>query len=222
MNDYAIDLMLLFNDGQVFAGDNGPSSFCYRYQGKLALSDEDGDVTEIIGTFSATVVNAEASLLERNSLFYLYDNVTSIFEYYLTLFDPEDELFKASVEKAVDDFCILSRNLLIIDSLVVNPEHRGHGVGLVALRALMERLGIGVSVVAMKVSPLQFDDRWRIDVPTRTSLGLDQFNLTQSRATSKLRKHFSRLGFKLVPGNDIMVRSLEVPLPPIDSLRPTA
>lgn len=72
--NYAIDLMLLFDEDQVYVGNHGPSSFCYGYQGELALSDEDGEVTEKIGTFYATVVNAEASLLERNSLFYLFDH----------------------------------------------------------------------------------------------------------------------------------------------------
>jgi GNAT superfamily N-acetyltransferase len=220
MNNYAIDLMLVFNEDQVYVGDNGPSSFCYVYDGELALSDEVGEVSENIGTFSATVVNAEASVLERHSLSYLFDHDASIYEYFESLFDPEEEVFNVSVEKAVDGFCILSRNLLIIDSLVVNPEHRGHGVGLVALRALMERLGIGVDIVAMRVAPRQYDSRWRYDLPTRSCLGLDRFDLNQSKATSKLKKHFSRLGFKRLPGNDIMVRSLELPLPPIDSLQP--
>jgi GNAT superfamily N-acetyltransferase len=222
MNDYVIDLTLLFNEDPAYVGINGPSSFCYRHYGELVLSDEARKVKEKIGTFAATVVNAEASLIEGNSLVYLFDHDASLFEYFEDLFDPKDELFKMRVEKAVNDSCLLSRNLLIIDDLVVYPEHRGQGVGLVALRALMERLGIGASVVAIKAIPSQFNDGCRDDVAARTRLGLDRFGMSQSKATSKLREHFSRLGFTRLRGNDIMVRSLEVPLPPVESLLTTA
>lgn len=72
----------------------------------------------------------------------------------------------------------------------------------------------------MKPYPLQFeahflDERSAIE---RHRLALDRFQPDQRKATAKLRKYYSRLGFRTVPRTDYMVLSPEVRLPDLDSL----
>jgi len=219
MIDYPMDLALQFKENDAYVFDDGPASYCYRRYGDI---DDDCVVTEKIGSFEATIVNAEASLLERNSLHYLFDHDASIYEYFENLYDPGDEIFSADVLLACGEFFNSSQNLLIIDDLVVNPEHRGHGVGLLVLRTLMQRLGIGVGLVALAPFPDKSDSINRAEATVPTTLFLDQFNLLEFEATSKIQAYFGRLGFKRLPGSDIMVRSLEDPLPPVKSLLPTS
>lgn len=222
MIDYLIDLALIFKENNAYIFDNGPESFCYHINGDIVLTDDDLEVTEKIGSFQATIVNAEASVLERNSLFYLFDHDAEIYRYFESLYGAGDEIFTADVQAACGEFCLFSPNLLVIDDLVVNPDHRGHGVELLALRTLMQRLGMGVNLVALAPFFSHSDSVIRTDATEQTNLALGQVDVPEFKVRSRIQAYFGRLGFKRVPGSDIMVRSLEHPLPPVESLLPTA
>ena len=49
-------------------------------------------------------------------------------------------------------------NVLILDYLALRTQYRGRGLGLRVMRQLMVRFGAGAEVIAIRPTPLQFDD----------------------------------------------------------------
>ena len=77
----------------------------------------------------------------------------------------------------------------------------------------------------MKPFPLQFegDDDSGTGLPEEIGLpkelwNLKQFSESEVRATTKLRRYYSKLGFDLVPRTKYMVRSCDLQLPEISEL----
>jgi GNAT superfamily N-acetyltransferase len=218
MRNHSLDLVLRFDAERVYVDHQEPARYVIEHSGVLDLVDEDDEVVETIGSFSAIVVDAIAALVDKESPFDVFDSYSITFGFFENLYESNGGDFKEKVIKTVgEDNFLWNPNLLILNRLVVTPEHRGHGIGLLALRTLIQRFGIGVGVVAMKPFPLQFEAASLDDPKTCARLGFDQFNLTQSKATAKLRKYYGRLGFKKVPGSEMMIRGLDVPLPLLDA-----
>lgn len=215
MTDYSFDLMLVFTEERLFADDTEPTRFVSNCYGDIMLmTDGNSEITRQIGSFSTCIVNLQDAIAEGESLLRVFDFDVITQEMFQELYALDGRRFKRKVlNAACANNCALNPNLLIVDRLFVDPEHRGYDVGSLALRALIRRLRIGVDLVAIKAFPLQFDSRLRDDPDTCTRLGLDRFSQTQSLATAKLRKYCKRLGFKRVPGSDVMVRSHLAPLP---------
>jgi len=220
MQDYRTSLLLHFEDDYQFAADDEPSRFLFETSGKLVITD-DGDNETELGVFSAMVVDVQSAIVEHESVFDVFDSHSTSITYFQALYDYDSGDFKPQVVTvAYGDDYLWNPNLLILDRLIVYPEHRGHGVGLLALRALIQRLRIGVGLIAMKPYPLQYEAKFldESDADERKRLGLDDFKLPQPKATAKLKKYYGRLGFKAVPRTEYMVRSIELPLPSADSL----
>lgn len=223
MRDAQTSLMLHFDGAYQLAADDEPSRFLFEAGGKLVLTDDDDNKTEV-GVFSAMTVDVQAAIVERESVFDIFDSDSTSIGYFDALYDHDSCDFKPEVVNvAYGDDYLWNPNLLILDRLAVYPEHRGHGIGLLALRALIHRLRVGVGLIAMKPYPLQFEARLldESDLNKGKRLGLDGFKLSQQKATAKLKKYYSRLGFKAVPRTEYMVRSVELPLPSVTSLRPS-
>ncbi len=182
------------------ADDQEPSRFLNEYGGDLALTNEDYEVTEIIGSFHAIVINVSGAVAEEEYLFDIFDSEGTTLEYY-DLYNFKRGYFKKTVTSAACELSIWNPNLLILDGLFVEPRHRGHGVGLLALKALIHRLGAGVGLVAMKPFPLECGSVHQYDP------------VAHAKATAKLRKYYSRLNFVRVQGMELMVRSPGLPLP---------
>lgn len=223
MQDDETYLALQFDGDELSLDDDEPSRFLFEYSGKIVVNDYSGQKVGELGTFSAFVVDAMSAVTERESLFDVFDSAESTVNYFGDLYESDGGDFKPKVVKAAfNEDPWWNPNLLILDRLIIYPEHRGRGIGLAALRAMIHRLRTGVGLIAMKPYPLQFEAK-HLEAPDSDEskrLGLDGFTLSQQKATAKLRKYYSRLGFKPVHGTEYMVRAPEIPLPDPGALAP--
>lgn len=221
MSDYRYDLVLQIEGESVYCALEEPSRFLRKSSGKVAFSDDQGIETEI-GTFSTIFLDVQSALTEEDSVFDLFDSDSTTINYFEDLYDHGTLNFKPKVTKVAfsNDYSYWNPNLLILDRLTVDAEHQGHGVGLLALRALIHRFRAGAGLIAMKPYPLQFEASFLDgkEVGAAARMGLDTFKMSQPKATAKLKKYYSRLGFKPVPRSDYMILSPEHPLPSVASL----
>lgn len=213
--NYLTDMALLFEEAFQIIDDREPTRFLFEHEGKIVLTDDDARPSETIGSFSAIVIDAQSAMVEREDLFHVFDSHSdTAIGYFEDLYESEGGEFKEKVARAAyGEGFTWNPNLLILDRLVVSPAHRGHGVGLLALRDIIHRLRAGMGLIAMKPFPLQFEARHQDDAEESARLGLNLFKITEARATAKLRRYYGRLGFKQVPRSKYMVRSVEDPLP---------
>jgi hypothetical protein len=94
------------------------------------------------------------------------------------------------------------------------------------MRRLIERFRAGAGVVAMTPFPLQHgcareeggEDEEGKD--WRKKMKYDNFDKNLQRAIGKLRRHYAKLGFKLMKGTPFMFRDAQWPLPSPDELAP--
>src|SRR6185437_7168848 len=89
------------------------------------------------------------------------------------------------------------RKILLLTRMEIKPEYRGHGAGLVAIRALIDVFGRGCGLVVCKPFPLQYKDE--VAEADRKEF---------EKALEKLRKYWSRLGFQRVAETDLYALSL--------------
>jgi hypothetical protein len=92
-------LVLKFAEEQRLAADEEPSRFLFELRGKLVLVDMDEHKTEI-GIFSATIVDARSAMIERESVFDVFDSESTTIDYYGALYDQKTGDFKPNVVKA--------------------------------------------------------------------------------------------------------------------------
>ncbi|MBX3673895.1 MAG: GNAT family N-acetyltransferase [Burkholderiales bacterium] len=214
MRAFGNDLTLLYESRRQSAAENDPSRYLFEESGRLLLTDKQDRDTEI-GTFGALIIDVRGAVTEHESVHAVFDSDSRTIGYFEALYDSEGGDFKETVARAAcgDDY-LWNPNLLVLDRLVIYPDFRGHGVGLTALRALIHRLRAGCGLIAMKPFPLQFEDAHgaRPESDEQQRLGLAAFKSTEARATSKLKKYYSRLGFIPIPRTAYMVRSSELPL----------
>lgn len=207
-NDYYISLEFDGGDTSLDSGD--PSDYMYVTRGTVTGSDEE-DQKNVIGHFRLIYIDVDAAVNARASVFSIFDHTQETCDYYPAIFDIETEepspeltrLFKGDIWPG---------NVLILDRLEILPEFRGHNLGLVVMRRLIERFSAGAAVVAIKPFPLQREcaedeDGWR----QRMKLG--DFENDFRRAAAKLKRHYGRLGFKSMKGTPFMFLASQRILP---------
>lgn len=105
---------------------------------------------------------------------------------YCNLLDGKDRWIEALQEY----FDIYSSDLLVLDRIEVQPEHRGQGYDLPATCGLIDAFGPDCGLVAMKPFPLQSENK------------VNEGNLAEFKAAQKkLGQYWSRVGFQPVPGS---------------------
>lgn len=216
---------LTFAEQQVMLDDDEPSRYLMHWNGTIGWHHPMGERVDPIGAFSLYLVDGDSAMDERADIFNVYDTEQGIFDVYQGLFDTKTGNLKDRVERIAfgNDFA-MSANVLIFDRLVIYPAHRGHGVGLLALRALMHHFRSFAGLMVMKPYPLQFEGSTHKELVGlgREHWALDSYKLKQAGATAKLRRHYACLGFAQVPRTDFMVRNPLVPLPGVEVLLGTA
>jgi hypothetical protein len=96
-------------------------------------------------------------------------------------------------------------NLLIVDRIEILPEFRGNNIGLECLRRCLQQYAHGCGVVALKCFPLQFEGAELDDPAWRRKMQMGKLSKDHKRSLAKLKKYYASLGFKIIPGTDIMV-----------------
>jgi hypothetical protein len=117
---------------------------------------------------------------------------------YTRLFDKTE--WRKRVRKKFDP---RSADLLILDRIELQPEYRGQGFGLLAVRCVIEMFGLRCGLIACKPYPLQFEgsNQWR---PPAQASGPAK---SLRKARRKLRWYWACAGFERVPGT--MLYALE-------------
>jgi GNAT superfamily N-acetyltransferase len=214
--------VLSIDESEVSVGDIESSRFIHQLSGRVQIFFLGGTRKLDVGTFSILVVDLETAINEGVEPFHVFDSDSKTAPYYGPLYLQRSWSgtdFRASVTRAVcGDESIWRPNLLILDRLAVYPEHRGQGVGLLAIRGLIERFRMGIGLIVMKPYPLQFESEPTSpkDVETRRRLGLDDFRMGYKPALAKLRSYYATLGFRCIPRTSLMGLAPEHYVPDLD------
>ena len=193
---------------EILVGDEEPSRFIHQSDGCIEVS-AGGATPVFVGSFSSLVIDVESVITEGVHPFDVFDTFSKTAPYYQSLYLQRSWSgadFRKTVFKAVfGDESAWRPNLLILDRLEVFPEHRGHQVGIAALRGLIERFRMGTGLIVMKPYPLQFESEpvRPEDIEYRKQLGLDNFRMG-FKPLAKLRGYYSSLGFRLIPRTSLM------------------
>lgn len=204
-------LLLKFAPETFFDENTEPERFIHRYKGKII--DCDNNEERKAGKFSARVIDVRGAMFDGCDIFDVFDSEGGAMSCYENLYESDSEDFNEKTrDVAFGGDYPWNPNILILDYLLVRPEFRGKGLGLHAIRALIQRLRQGVGLVALKPFPLQFEVKASESTGYRKG-GLHLFNISETEARRKLVKHYALLGFREVPDTEFMVLNPEVKLP---------
>jgi GNAT superfamily N-acetyltransferase len=196
--------------------DREPSDYRYVTTGRIVAEDEDG-LEALMGKFKLYYIDVCAAVNAKASVFELFDYERATRDYFAPIFNPGSLDFTDELSRLTDNSSWGS--VLIIDRLEVLPEYRGRNVGLLAMRRLIERFCAGAPIVAIKPFPLQHEggggdvDEWK------SRLKLADLDQNERRATTKLRRHYAKLGFKAMKGTPFMFLSTDWPMPKPEDLQ---
>ena len=202
---------------EVLLDEEDPEHFVQEWAGHIEWADTERAAGPVfIGAFSLCFVDLLGAELAGFSPFVVFDAHQSTLDVFQTLFDTETSELHESVEALAfrDQFPAIE-GVLVINQLMVLPEHRGHSVGLAALKTLIEQFRGRATIAVLRAAPLQFEKapllaEAEID---RAELRLDTFSRSLRVAQSKLKRHFERLGFTPVSDTAYMVLDPCLPLP---------
>lgn len=110
----------------------------------------------------------------------------------------------------------MSPEVLLIDLVRLVPTARGRGVGLRAARRVMDLFEPDGGVVVVKPFPLQFNAHQRAQAIADTDLRA--FTCDEPTAFEKLRKYWTRLGFRQIPETGHLALSPTLVTPTIRDL----
>lgn len=211
-------LLLKFAPETFFDENTEPDRFMHQYKGKIIDCDDKEE--RKAGKFSARVIDVRGAMFDGCDIFDVFDSEGGAMSCYENLYESDTEDFNEKTrDVAFGGDYPWNPNLLLLDRLVIYPEFRGKGLGLHAIRALIQRLRQGVGLVALKPFPLQFEVKASESTGYRKK-GLHLFSLPEAEARRKLVEHYAKLGFREVPDTEFMVLNPEAKLPSPTELHP--
>ena len=183
------------------------------------MNDDGDDI--LAGKFRLYYVDIASALnTGYTDVFEIFDaHSDSTVDYYESLFDPDTADFSENLQQLFN-YEIFEQSVLIFDRLELLPGYRGHNLGLIIMRRLIQRFSAGAGVVAIKPFPLQFEH----SIPPEDESGwhaemqLSGFREPERISIRKLQNHYSKLGFVEMEGTPHMVLSTARRLAPVESL----
>lgn len=174
-------------------------NYIQRYAGELHIFKDDCfEETIQVGEIQATHINVHGAILFGGlPLIDFFDCEADLYEMTYPLLNFEEGRFK--------DEIIIEYNLsriLIIDLVTVDPEYRGFGMGLAAIKLLTGSLCADGDVILLKAKPLQFDDKF----PKEKAVGLSR---NKNKSEQALHNHYASIGFRKLGNSRVMISSLE-------------
>lgn len=188
--------------------EHDPALYSYSHKGVVHLVEANKKTP--IGRCSMDYFDMENALENGVNTFDVCDGHSeSLSEYFSDIFDDEYGHYSAEVENLIGGPPIYL-DLIVLDKVVIFPEYRMNGYGLIVLTKMMERAGDGAGVFVLKPYPLQLayppfgehkkDEDWE-------KLKLGRFDLTSEVATNKLKDYYRSVGFEELSGTPFMVMS---------------
>jgi len=107
----------------------------------------------------------------------------------------------------------------VLDMIEVLPEHRGRHLGIAVASRLIDILGQGAGIVVCKPFPLQFNPNFHDDKTSFIAdMRFEEFETSEEVALRRIRKYWSKLGFKKIGGRYVYGLSLSKLRPKLDEI----
>jgi len=158
----------------------------------------------IIGKARLFYLDLAAVFETKDNLHDLFDIRPETAPFYSALIDYETGDFKPNLEEVLAEY-ICDMNVLIVDRLEILPEFRGKKIGLASLVWCLRQYARQCGVVALKCCPLQFERAEMGEPEWRREMQFGKLSRDHKRSSAKLKEYYGSLGFKALPGDDIMV-----------------
>lgn len=220
MNSNIPFLIFHVKSSQFLLSADDPNDYVYSISGRIVeFADEEEDDI-LVGKFRLYYVDITSAINTGfTDVFEIFDaHSDSTVDYYESLFDPDTVGFSENLQQLFNHE-IFEQSVLIFDRLELLPGYRGHNLGLIIMRRLIQRFSAGAGVVAIKPFPLQFEH----SIPPEDESGwhaemqLSDFKETERISIRKLQNHYSKLGFVEMKGTPHMILSTARQLPPVES-----
>jgi GNAT superfamily N-acetyltransferase len=187
-----IEIVYTTPDRYGYEGRDPHEEFVQFFQGRVngVAYPEDGRETRVpLGTIKFALLDLY-EIEERSSLYEVLDSCSDEWRYYLALTDDSE------ADAAIGE---LASQLLIVESVEIVPEARGHGLGLHVLARVIRTWAGTVGVtVAMIAGTIEEVDEDQIEVGSmRRAIG------------EKLARYWQQLGFERL---DPEVATSELPM----------
>ena len=193
-----------------------PDDYIIDLRGDI-VARGDGDEHEVrVGMISAFYVHFEQAYEDGIPWFDVLDAHSADMALYVDLIDPAQSCYTEWVESAFEPF---GSDLLILDRIRIEPEHRGKAYGLYAAELMINGFGPSSGLVACLPAPYELLKSAAPTSPEETASTNCHEDIPEWRpAEAKLRKHWSLLGFRQLPGSDVFALSLTSRRPPIETI----
>jgi GNAT superfamily N-acetyltransferase len=186
---------------------------CYRYlvpiEGKIYCVEMDeycNDTTRNeAGRLSAYLMLVEAAENNGEPIADYFDSIDqNTFDAFCAAIDIETGDIHESIQSLLNHEA-WSRDLLFVDKMEIRPEHRGHGLGLQAMRHLLELYGDQCGIVIAKPYPMYHKDDVRpapaTDAVWHTAMQYALFEAEGDGAAEKLSQYWQQVGFVPIPNS---------------------
>jgi len=226
MADFDIDSIELVLDEQVIPlHATLPEEFHYRLEGRIVDYTNPENIDHPLaegteaGRFRISIADFERAMEAGHAPVDVLDRNADSRAFASIVLDRHGRPYSERLEPVLRYFTNGS-NLLMLDRLEVLPNYRGGGLGLLVMRALIQRYALNVAVVGLQVIPLQFCPRPDAgdELGWWTRMGLDAAPRDQQAAVRKLKRYDSRLGFRAIRGTVFMFMPGDYVLPSPQSL----
>lgn len=192
MSDEILCLSLEFEPFSCFIDSGEPTQYLTTLKGSINLSNDIDDGIHA-GSFKITLVDCDGAQKDGYSFYDLFDATAEV-ESFSSLFYLKRKRYIRAIEDLINDGHKLPLyNLLIIDSIAINHEYIGRGLGSKVIRTLTHKFRHGVSIVALKPFPLQFEGSQEDD-PSYSY----HFVLNEADSTNKIIHQYQKQGFVLL------------------------
>jgi hypothetical protein len=174
-----------------------PTAYLAEYTGRLLCTRErDGRVFRV-GRVHAYRILAEQAQANGHTVFEVCDGYSQeMIDLYSAIFDPVGDELDPIIR---DCFHCCSSDVLVIDYVILAPRWRRLKLGLLAVRKIIDLLGVGCGLTVARIRPMHPEGDELLDVPDDWIP--EQKSAEERRdATRKLRRYFRRMGFRRIPG----------------------
>lgn len=179
------------------------------------MRGEEDDATRV-GSISGFYVHLEQAQEDGVPWFDVLDAHSADMALYLALIDPDDSCYTEWVQTNFEPF---SSDILILDRIRIEPEHRGRGYGLYAAELMISGFGPSSGLVACVPAPYELLQNSRSLPADEAARRRRDERIPEWRpAEAKLRKHWSLLGFRQLPGSDVFALSLVFQQPRMETI----
>ena len=191
-----------------------PADFVRRVEGEILAIHLDTGERRVVGKFQLYYLDIELAWRHNvlpYDVFDVHERTMAFYEYF---FDSDDiGCFRGELQELFGREPY-QHNVLIFDRLEILPQYRGSALGLLSIKALMQRFGTGAAYAAIKVFPLQAESgpRSGSDAWLHT-LQLEQFDGNVDRAATRLVRYYAKMGFRAYIPSPFMFYAMRVPLP---------